>query len=86
MISGGVVSTTVITTVSVSSWMPSDTVRVTTVEPSGNCPVGVAEVESSNTTPGADQEYDSVSPSSSLDPVPSSCTGVVVEEVHSTSG
>ncbi len=50
---GGVVSTTVIVTVSVSLSIPSETVSVTTVVPSGNCPTGAAELGSSNVTPGA---------------------------------
>jgi len=54
-ISGGVVSSTVTDTMSVSISRPSSTVRVTTVVPIGNCPVGVAEVGSSKTTPAAVQ-------------------------------
>ena len=50
---GGVVSTTVMSTVSVSCSRPSETVRVTVVVPMGNWPVGVAEWLSSKVIPVA---------------------------------
>src|SRR5688572_13059093 len=80
---GGVVSSMVITTSSLSSSSPSETTRVTVVTPTGNAPVGVGDVGSSNTMPGADHRNVRSSPLMSPEPVPSRVTRVV-GPVHSS--
>ncbi len=80
---GGVVSSTVTETWSLSCSIPSETTSVTAVVPIGNWPVGVGEFGLSKTTPGADHEKVNGSPSGSAEPVPLSATGVVVGDAHS---
>src|SRR6185436_10079998 len=83
-IDGLVVSTTVTTALSVPELPPSDTTRITVVAPFGNAPVGCTACGSSKTMPDADQVNVSASPCTSLEALPSSVTGVVACEAHST--
>src|SRR2546422_2006 len=71
---GGDASTIVATTVSRADSDPEVTSNVTSVRPTGNEPVGVADEGSSNTMPGADHANTMPSP---VEAVPSRRTGVL---------